>query len=78
MGFNLKQAFSELINRNAHLLPSHSSSPRRTIILERRLKKHMEMNSNNVETAVAPAFPELAVIGWAEVVVYLPAGNQGH
>lgn len=59
MGFNLKQAFSELINRNAHLLPSHTSSPKRTIILERRRKKHMEMNPNNVEIAAAPAFP-----GW--------------
>lgn len=77
VGFNLKQVFSELINRNVHLLPSHTSSPRRTIILERRRKEPMKMNSNNVEIATVPAFPGLAMRGWAEIV-YLPVVNQGH
>lgn len=57
VGFNLKQAFSELINRHAHLLPSHARSPRRTIILERRRKEHMEMSPNNVERAGGTCFP---------------------
>lgn len=57
MGFNLKQAFSELINRSAQRLPSHALSPRRTIILERRRKEHMEMNSNTVEGAGSTCFP---------------------
>lgn len=56
MGFHLKRAFSEL-NRSARLLPSHALSPRRTIILQRRRKEHMEMNSDRAETAGSTCFP---------------------
>lgn len=63
VGFNLKQAFSELINRSVHRLPSHAPSPRRAIILERRQKEHMEMNSNNRERAGGTCFPRAQVEG---------------
>jgi hypothetical protein len=49
VGFNLKQAFRELINRSVHLLPSHALSPGRTSILKRTWKEHMEEHPNNLE-----------------------------
>lgn len=58
LGFNLKQAFSELINRSAHLLPSHLE-PQKNNYPGEKTKETYGMSPNNVEIAAAPAFP-----GW--------------